>query len=94
LQPLVAAGVGWQDVRARGSSAMPTLAAAHEAQAFSGLLAAGGGVAVALAARLSAVVEVEALLFQPPVTVRVGAMEAAHLDGAALYAHGGLLARF
>jgi hypothetical protein len=94
VQPLLAAGAGWQDVRVRGTSAMPSLAAAHAGQAFSGLLAGSGGLAFALASRLFAVVEAEAILFRPSVTVRVGSAEAAHLDGVALGVHGGLLARF
>jgi hypothetical protein len=94
VQPSLAAGAGWQDVRVRGTSAMPSLAQAHAGQAFSGVLSAGGGLAFALASRLFAVVEAEALLFRPSVTVQVGSAEAAHLDGAALCLQGGLLARF
>jgi hypothetical protein len=94
VQPLLAAGAGWQDVRVRGTSAMPSLAPAHAGQAFSGLLSGGGGLAFALASRLFAVVEAEAILFRPSVTVQVGSAEAAHLDGVALGAQGGLLARF
>jgi hypothetical protein len=94
VQPLLAAGVGWQDVRARGTSAMPSLAAAHDGQASSALVSAGGGLAFALASRLAAVIEVEAHLFRPSVTIDVGSSRAAHLDGATLFAHGGLLARF
>ena len=94
LQPFAAAGAGWQDVRARGTSAMPALAAGHTGQAFSALFAAGGGVTFALATRLALVAEVEALLFRPSVTVQVASAEAAHLDGFSLFVHGGVLARF
>jgi hypothetical protein len=94
VQPLLAVGAGWQDVRARGTSAMPALAPAHEGQAFAGLLSGSGGLTFALASRLFAVVEAQAILFRPSVTVQVGSSQAAHLDGAALCAHGGLLARF
>jgi hypothetical protein len=94
LQPLLAAGVGAQDVRAQGTSAMPSLAAAHAGQAFSAVLAAGAGAAVALTPTFALVVEVDALLFRPSVTVQIGSTAAAHLDGAALFAHGGVLARF
>jgi hypothetical protein len=94
VQPLLAIGGGVQDVRARGISAMPSLAAAHEGQVFSGVAAASGGVAFFLAARLAVILEVEALLFRPAVTVEVGSARAAYLDGAALFAHGGVLARF
>lgn len=94
VQPLLAVGAGWQMVRAHGTSAMPALAAAHEGRVFSGLVVASGGVAFSLATRLSIVAEVEALFFSPAVTVQVASAEAAHLDGASLFAHGGLLARF
>ena len=92
LQPLLAAGAGWQDVRVKGISA--DVSRDHEGQAFSALVTASGGAAFALAARLSIVVEVEALLFWPSLTVQVGSSRAAYLDGATLFAHGGLLARF
>jgi hypothetical protein len=94
VQPLLAVGGGWQDVRASGTSAMPSLAEGHAGQVFSGLLTASGGLAFALATRLFALVEVETLLFRPSVSVQVGSSDAAHLDGAALFVHGGLLARF
>ena len=94
VEPMLAAGVGWQEVSAQGTSAMPALAPAHDARAFTGLGAAGGGLAFALASRLRAVVEAEALLFRPAVTVQVGSSQAAHLDGATLFVHGGLLASF
>jgi hypothetical protein len=93
LQPLVAVGAGWQDVRASGISAMPTLVT-HETQAFTALVTASGGLAVAFGGRFAAVIELEALLFRPAITVQVGSSQAAHLEGATLFAHGGLLARF
>jgi hypothetical protein len=92
IQPLVAAGAGWQDVRVKGISA--DAARDHQGQSVSGLVTATGGVAFALATRLSVVVEVETLLYWPSVKVEVGSSQAAHLDGAAVFAHGGLLARF
>jgi hypothetical protein len=94
IQPLVAAGVGVQDLQIRGTSAMPSLAAAHEGHRVSGLITAGGGVGVALARRLSLLLEADALLFRPAVTVKIGSTTAAHMDGLALFVHGGLLARF
>lgn len=94
VQPFLAAGGGWQAVRAHGTSAMPALAAAHDGQVVSGLLVASGGVAFMLAARLSIVAELDALFFRPPVTVQIASAEAARLNGASLFAHGGLLARF
>jgi len=93
VEPLVAAGVGLQDVRARGTPTMPQLAG-HAGQAFSALLTADAGVAFALAQHLALVAEAQVLLFRPAVKVQVNDTEAAHLDGVALYLHGGLLARF
>jgi len=92
IQPLLAIGGGWQDVRVKGISA--DASRDHVGQAVSGLVTASGGLAFMLAARLAVVVEVETLLFWPSVTVEVGSSQAAHLDGAAVFAHGGLLARF
>jgi hypothetical protein len=92
LQPVLAVGGGWQDVRVKGFSAMPALA--HEGQAVSGLVTVSAGLAFAFATRLAAVVEVETLLSWPSVTVEVGGSRAAYFDGASLFAHGGLLARF
>ncbi len=92
IQPLLAAGGGWQDVRVKGISV--DVVRDHEGQSVSGLVTATGGLAFALSTRLSVVVEVETLLFWPSVTVEVGSSQAAHLDGAAVFAHGGLLARF
>jgi hypothetical protein len=94
IQPLLTLGAGLQDVRAHGTSAMPAIAPAHDGHALCALASAGGGVAIALGAGLAAIVEVEALLFSPSVTVEVGSTQAAHMNGAALFAHGGLLARF
>jgi len=94
IQPLVTAGIGVQDVRIRGTSAMPTLAAAHDGQRVSGLMMAGAGVAVMFARRLSFVLEGDALFFRPSVTVKVGSSTAAYMDGLALFIHGGALARF
>jgi hypothetical protein len=93
VQPLVAAGVGWQEISAQGTSATPSVAA-RDKSAVTGLVAAGGGLAFALASRLSGVVEVEAMFFTPAVNVQIGSSQAAHLDGATLFVHGGLLARF
>lgn len=93
IQPLVAAGVGVQDVQIRGTSAMPSLAA-HAGHRVSGLITAGGGVGFALARRLSLLLEGDALFFRPAVTVKIGSTTAAYMDGVALFVHGGLLARF
>jgi hypothetical protein len=93
VQPLVAGGVGWQEISAQGTSAMLSVAA-HDKHAFTGLVAVGGGLTVALAPHLAAIVEAEVLLFRPEVDVQIGSSDAAHLDGVTLFVHGGLLARF
>jgi hypothetical protein len=71
---------------------MPELA--HQGQSVSALLTASAGASFALASRLAFVVEVETLVSWPSVSVDVGSAQAAHLDGAAVFVHGGVLARF
>jgi hypothetical protein len=93
VQPLVTLGAGWQDVQASGISTMPMLVS-HDTHALTALAVASGGLALAFGARFAAVAELELLLFRPAITVDVGSAEAAHLDGATVFAHGGLLARF
>ena len=70
IQPLVTAGVGVQDVRIRGTSAMPSVAAGHDGQRVTGFVVAGGGVGFVLARRLSLLLEGDALFFRPSVTVK------------------------
>jgi hypothetical protein len=94
VQPLASAGIGLQDLRVRGTSDMPALAAARNGQGLSALATAGVGVAFAFTRRLLFVLEGDALFFTPAVTVKVGSAVAAYLDGASLFLHGGLLARF
>jgi len=94
VQPSFGIGAGLQDVHARGISAMPTLTHGHEGHVICGVAAADAGLAFVLAVRLALFVDVEALLYRPSVTVQVGSAQAARLDGAAVVAYGGLLARF
>jgi len=94
VQPFVTAGLGLQEVRVRGTAAMPALAASRDGQGVSGLATAGGGLGVAFSRRLFFVMEGDALFFTPSVTVKVGSTVAAYLDGTALFFHGGFLARF
>ena len=93
LQPLLSAGLGWQRLHVQGTSAMPQLAAAHEGQISSGLATVGGGLAYTLVRGLSLLVEVEGMLFRPSASVAVGFPKTS-LNGAAVFARGGLLARF
>jgi hypothetical protein len=94
VQPLVAAGAGLQVMRVEGVSDMPVVAPGHDGRAISGVLAAGAGLAFAFARRLAFVVEVDTFVFRPSLTVQIASAAAARLDGAAVFAHGGLLARF
>ena len=94
LQLLVTAGVGVRDLRIRGTSAMPTLTAAHDGQKVAGLITAGAGAGLALARRIVLVAEGDLLLFQPALTVDIGRSTPAHMNGVTLFIHGGLLARF
>jgi hypothetical protein len=94
IQPMVAVGGGFQDLRVKGSSAMPAVAPAHDGHAFAAVAVASGGVALALATRLFLIVEVETFLYRPWVTVQIASAQAVDFGGAAVFAHGGVLARF
>lgn len=95
LQPFATLGGGWQELRVHGSSVMPTLGAAHDGHAFSGVAVAGGGLALSLASGLFVVLEAQGALYWPDLTVQIGsAMSAAQFGGQGLMAHGGILARF
>lgn len=95
LQPLMVLGAGVQDLQVHGTSAMPALATAHDGRVVSGVIVAGGGLAVMLTSRMFFVLEADLLLFRPTMKVSIGAsVEAAHLDGVAVFANGGVLARF
>jgi len=95
LQPFATLGGGWQELRVRGTSAMPTLGAAHDGNVFSGVAVAGGGLALSFASGLFVVVEAQAALYWPDVTVQIGsATSAAQFGGQGVLAHGGILARF
>jgi|GEM_PF-2121734 len=94
VQPILAVGIGWQDVQVKGSSAMPSIAAAHDGHASAAVITVGGGVAFRLAPRLAVILEAEGLVYRPVVAVQVASSQAARFGGAALFTHGGLLARF
>lgn len=95
VQPFVTLGGGWQEIRVHGTSVMPMLGPAHDGQAFSGLIAGGGGVAVSFASGLFVVLEAQATLYWPQLMVQIGqATSAARFEGQGLLAHGGILARF
>jgi hypothetical protein len=66
----------------------------HSRSAYSALLSAGVGGALALGPHLALTVEGEALFLWPTATVQVGAAEVARLHRPAVFAHGSLLATF
>ena len=94
VQPFVALGAGWQELRVQGSSNDPMLGQSHDGQSAALLALGGGGVAVGFAPGLYVVFEAEATLYRPDVTVVIGSTTAAHFGGEGLLAHGGVLARF
>lgn len=66
----------------------------HNRSAFSALLSAGVGGALALGPHLALTAEAEALFLWPTATVQVGAVDVARLHRPAVFAHGSLLATF
>jgi hypothetical protein len=94
VQPFVALGGGWQELRVHGVSNAPDLGQAHDQQSSAFLALAGGGVALSFASGLYALLEVAGTLYRPDVIVQIGPSDAAHFGGEGVLAHGGLLARF
>jgi hypothetical protein len=94
VEPFVALGGGWQELRVHGFSLDPLLGQAHDSQSSAFLALAGGGFAVSFARGLYALLEVEGTLYRPGVIVQIGPTDAAHFGGEGVLAHGGLLARF
>jgi hypothetical protein len=94
LQPFVAVGGGAQYVRVHGISAVPSLGRAHDGQAFSAVIMAGGGVDFSVTKGLFVVFGAEAAAYWPDVTIQIGQTTAGHFNGASLFADGGILARF
>ncbi len=94
VQPFVAVGGGWQEIRVQGFSQNPLLGQGHDGQSSAFLALAGGGVALSFASSLYVLLEVEGTLYRPGVVVQIGATDAAHFGGEGVLAHGGLLARF
>jgi hypothetical protein len=95
LQPFAAVGAGLQAIQVHGISANVALGSPRDGRAFSALATAGGGLAIAFATGLYALVEAEATFYRPQVNVQVGAApEAARFAGEGLFGHAGILARF
>lgn len=95
IQPFAALGAGVQDLHVHGLSAMPALGAGHDGRVLSGVVVGGAGFAFMLSSRIFLLLEADALLFRPSMKVSLGAsLDAARLDGLAVFANGGVLARF
>lgn len=95
LQPFAAVGAGLQEVHVHGISVNAALGSPRDGRAFSGLATAGGGLAIAFATGLFALVEGDVTFYRPEVNVQVGAdRTAARFEGEGFLAHAGLLARF
>jgi hypothetical protein len=92
LQPILSAAVGLHHLGAQGTGAPAERE--HATSAFSALLSAGGGVALALGAHLALTAEAEAMLIWPSVMVQVGTANVAQLNRPSVFAHAGLLATF
>jgi hypothetical protein len=92
VQPLlsVAAGVHHLGVQGTGAPAVRE----HDGSAFSALIAAGGGLAVALGSHMALTAEAEGIMTWPSVVVRTDDMDLAHLNRPSIFAHAGILATF
>jgi hypothetical protein len=92
LQPFLSLGGGVDYLRAQGSAPDPTRA--HTRLSWSALAAVGGGLAVAVAPHVALVLEVEGMMFWPPVVVRIGGQDAAPFDHPSVLVDAGLHATF
>ena len=92
LQLLLSAAGGLHHLGADGTGAPADRR--HSRSAFSALLSAGIGGALALGPHLALTAEAEALFLWPTATVQVGTVDVARLHRPALFAHGSLLATF
>ena len=92
VQPMLSMAVGVHHLGVQGTGA--PAAREHDGSAFSALVDAGGGVAIALGSHLALTAEAEGVMTWPSVVVRVGDMDLAHLNRPSIFAHGGMLATF
>ncbi|HSS38038.1 MAG TPA: hypothetical protein VLT58_04655, partial [Polyangia bacterium] len=92
VQPLLSAAAGVHHLGVQGTGA--PAAREHDGSAFSALIAAGGGLAVALGLHMALTVEVEGMMTWPSVVVRSDQMDLAHLNRPSIFAHAGMLATF
>jgi hypothetical protein len=92
VQPLLSAAAGVHHLGAQGTGA--PVERQHDGSAFSALIAAGGGLAVALGAHMALTAEVEGMMTWPSVVVRTDDNDLAHLNRPTIFAHAGMLATF
>jgi hypothetical protein len=92
VQLLLSAAAGAHRLAAEGIGAPADRT--HDRSAYSALLSAGAGGALALGPHLALTAEAEAMMLWPTATVAVGVRDVARLRRPALFAHGGLLATF
>jgi hypothetical protein len=92
VQPMLSAAAGVHHLGVQGTGA--PAAREHDGSAFSALIAAGGGVAIALGAHMALTAEAEGMMTWPAVTVRADDMDVAHLNRPFIFAHAGMLATF
>jgi hypothetical protein len=92
LQPLVSLGVGADYLRAAGAAADPALA--HTRASWSALAVAGAGLAAQVAPHVDLMLDVEGMVFVPPVVVRIAGEDAARFDRPSVLVNAGLQAEF
>ena len=92
VQLLLSAAAGVHRLAAEGIGAAADRL--HDRSAYSALLSAGAGGALALGPHLALTAEAEAMMLWTTATVSVGVNEVARLRRPALFAHGSLLATF
>lgn len=92
VQPMLSAAAGVHHLGVQGTGA--PAAREHDGSAFSALIAAGGGVAIALRSHMAFTAEAEGMMTWPSVTVRTGDTDLANLNRPSIFAHAGILATF
>ena len=92
LQPVLSVGAGVDYLHAEGTAVDPTLA--HVRTSWSGMAVAGAGVAAQVAPHLDLVLDVEGMVFVPPVVVRIAGQDAARFDRPSVLFNAGLQADF
>ena len=92
FRPLLSAGAGAHYLRAEGM--VDPSARAHTKTAWSAMLSAGTGLAIAVAPRFAFKLEAQLIYLLPSVVVRLGEDDVARFNQPALFADAGILASF